>query len=89
MKPAPLGERYNMKEDLKIIKIQDSYNGERQDVYLVKTSLDWEDLRRVIGNIIARLRPEDIEWSYDAVMEELERGGLVKIIDVEQVSIYV
>ena len=78
-----------MKEKLKIIRMQDPNDREIFTVFVAKTSLNEEELQDVVNRIKNEfLDKEIIDWTYEDIVEELEKRNLIKLVESEYICIY-
>lgn len=72
-----------------LLKLQDPNDRNIYEYYLLKTSLSPAELETAIGEIVRKFYEDDFEdWSYDDIIDELERKGLVTGIDHEFIVVY-
>jgi len=67
------------KEKLCILKLFDSEDNEAY--YIIKTKLYENELQNIVDNIINYWNEKGfLDWSYDDLVEELEKEGVIEVL---------
>ncbi|ADC64704.1 hypothetical protein Ferp_0530 [Ferroglobus placidus DSM 10642] len=66
------------------------YDSEMEDTpFLVETDLTEEELSEQVEEIIKRYEEEEFyDWSYDDIVEELKKRGVIRVIPADFYRIY-
>lgn len=72
---------------LKIMRFRD--NEFSSGVFVAETNLSDKELQTTAEKIREKFEKDDYyDWSYDDIIEEMEKIGAIKIIESEYVEIY-
>jgi len=79
------------REKLVLLILKDPIDSEICQEYVIKTSLDEEVITDKITEIVRKWEDEDgdYDWTYDEIIEALEKEKLIKIVPFEKYEILI
>jgi hypothetical protein len=74
---------------IKTIKFMDRTEPEINWIITAETELNEQELQRAVDEIIAEFEKEDYEdWTFEDIVEELEKLGILKTIEHDSLEVW-